>query len=186
MFGQPQPLRERAGGPHGGARPVHRVEPGEREPGLVPQEDQVGLDRQALLHHPPDVIDDPVERAVGQQQHLDPVQLARPPQRQQLALYLPQWHRAVHRILVQRIGVEVGDHGAGQHQPVVVRLVAVPVDQDDVAGLHYGLHDDLVRRRGAVGDEVGLPGAERLSRELLRLAQRPGGLEQRVEPAGRR
>ena len=27
------------------------MEPGEREPRLVPQEDQVGLDRQAFLHH---------------------------------------------------------------------------------------------------------------------------------------
>ena len=68
-----------------------------------------------------------------------------------------------------------------------MRLVAVPVDQDDVAGLDQRLHDDLVGGRGAVGDEVGLPRAERLGRELLRLAQRPGGLEQRVQAAaGRR
>ena len=176
-----------AGGPHGGARTVDRVEPGEGEPGLVPQEDQVGLDGQALLHHPLDVVDDPVEGAVGQQQHLDPVELARPAQRQQLALDLPQRHGAVHRVLVQAVGVQVRHHRAGQHQPVVVGLVAVPVDQDDVAGLDQGLHHDLVRGRGAVGDEVGLPRAEGLGRELLGLAQRPGRLEQRVEPAaGRR
>jgi hypothetical protein len=53
VLGQPQLLdAERPGGPHRGARPVDRMEPGEREPGLIPQEHQVGLDGQALLHHP--------------------------------------------------------------------------------------------------------------------------------------
>ena len=47
-------------------------------------------------------------------------------------------------------------------------------------------HDDLVGGRGAVGDEVGLPGAERLGRQVLRLAQRPGRLQQRVEAAAGR
>ena len=162
------------------------MEPGEGEPGLIPQEDEVGLDGQALLHHPAHVVDDPVERAVGQQQHLDPVQLARSPQGQQLALDLGERDGTVHGVLVQRIRLEVGHHRAGQHQPVVVGLVAVPVNQDDVAGLDDGLHDDLVGRRGAVGDEVGLPRAERLGRELLSLAEWPGRLEQRVETtAGR-
>ena len=185
-LGQPQLLGQRAGAPHGRPRPGDRVEPGEGEPGLVPQEDEVGLDGQALLHHPAHVVDDPVERAVGQQQHLDPVQLARPPQRQQLALDLGERDGAVHRVLVQRVRLQVGHHRAGQHQPVVVGLVAVPVDEDDVAGLDDGLHDDLVGRRGAVGDEVGLPRAERLGRELLSLAEWSGRLEQRVETtAGR-
>jgi hypothetical protein len=76
--------------------PVDRVEPGEGEPGLVPQEHQIRLDRQALLHDPVDVVDDPVERAVGQQEHPDPVQLARLAQRQQLALDLGERHGAVH------------------------------------------------------------------------------------------
>ena len=104
------------------------MEPGEGEPGLIPQEDEVGLDGQALLHHPAHVVDDPVERAVGQQQHLDPVQLARSPQRQQLALDLGERDSTVHGVLVQRIRLEVGHHRAGQHQPVVVGLVAVPVN----------------------------------------------------------
>ena len=46
---------------HRGARTIGRREAGEGEPGLVPQEDQVGLDGQALLHHPLGVIDDAVE-----------------------------------------------------------------------------------------------------------------------------
>jgi hypothetical protein len=186
VLGQAQPLGERAGGPHGGARPVDRVEPGEGEPGLVPQEDQVGLDGEALLHHPANVVDDPVERAVGQQQHLDPVQLAGPAQRQQLARGIGEGYGTVHGVLVQRVRVQVGHHGAGQHQPVVMGLVAVAVDQDDVPRLDQRLDDDLIGGRGAVGDEVGLPRAERLGRELLRLAQWPSGLEQRVKAAAGR
>jgi hypothetical protein len=163
------------------------MEPGEGEPGLVPQEDQVGLYRQAFLHHPLDVVDDPVEGAVGQQQHLDPVELARPPQREQLLLDLPQRHGTVHRVLVHRVGLQVGDHGPGQHQPVVMRLVTVPVHQHDVAGLDQGLHHDLVRGRRPVSDEVGLPGTERPGRELLGLPQRSGRFQQRVQAAaGRR
>ena len=104
-----------------------------------------------------------------------------------LRLDLPQRHAAVHRVRVEPVRVQVGHHGAGQHQPVVVRLVAVAVHQHDVPGLDQRLHDDLVGRRGAVGHEEGLPRAEGLGRQLLRLPQRAGGLEQRVQAAaGRR
>ncbi len=75
--------------------------------------------------------------------------------------------------------------GAHQHQPVVVRLVAVPIDQDDVARLQQGLDYDLVGGRGAVGDEEGALGPEGPRRHLLRLLQRAGGIEQGIEPAGR-
>ena len=88
---------------------------------------------------------------------------------------------------MQRIAVEVDHVRAGQHQPVMVRLVAVAVDQQDVAGLDQRLHHDLVGGRGAVGDEVGVLRAERARRQLLRLLDRPGRLQQRIEPArGRR
>ena len=50
-------------------------------------------------------------------------------------LDLAQRHGPVHRVLVQRIAVEIDDLRAGEHQPVVVGLVAVAVDQEDVAGL---------------------------------------------------
>ena len=43
----------------------------------------------------------------------------------------------------------------------MVRLVAVAIDDDDVAWLADRLDDDLVRGRGAVGAEVGPLGAER-------------------------
>jgi hypothetical protein len=81
------PFGRRAGRAHGGARAIDKVEAGEGEPRLVPQEDQVEPDGQAFAHHPPDVVDDAVERAVGQHQQLDPVQL---PGRQQLGLELAQ------------------------------------------------------------------------------------------------
>ena len=88
---------------------------------------------------------------------------------------------------MHRVGIQIGHHRAGQHQPVVMRLVAVPVHQHDVTRLHQRLDHDLVGGRGAVGDEVGPPRPERLRRQLLRLPQRPGGLEQRIKPAaGRR
>ncbi len=52
------------------------MEAGKRKPRLVPEEDQIRLDGQTLLHHAFDVVDDAVERAVGQRDHLDPVDFA--------------------------------------------------------------------------------------------------------------
>ena len=181
----PQPFGQRAGRAHSGTWTVDRVKAREGEPGLVPEKHQVRLDGQALLHHPLDVVHDAVERAVGQHQHLDPLQLADRAQGQQLGLDLAQRHTAVHRELMERVGVQVGHLGSGQHQPVMVGLVAVTVDQNDVAGGDEGLGDDLVRGRRAVGDEVRPAGTERLGGQLLRLPQRAGGFEQRVEPAAR-
>ena len=131
---------------HRGAGAQHRVEAGEREPGFVPQEHQVGLDRQALLHDPLHVVDDPVEGAVGQGDHLDPVELSGPPQVQQLGLDLAQRHRAVDGVVIERVGLQIDHVGAAQHHPVVVGLVAVAVQQHDVARSHQGLGDDLVGR----------------------------------------
>ena len=61
---------------HRRAAAVERVEAREAEPRLVPQEDQVGLDRQALLHDPRRVVHVPVERAVGEVDHPDAVERA--------------------------------------------------------------------------------------------------------------
>ena len=88
---------------------------------------------------------------------------------------------------MQRVAVEIDDVRARKHQPVMVRLVAVAVDQEDVAGLDQRLQHDLVGGRGAVGDEVGALRAEGARGQLLRLLDRAGRLQQRVEPArGRR
>src|SRR2546426_5060397 len=43
-----------------------RREPGESEPRLVPQEDQIRLDREQFLHHAARVVDVAVEGAVGE------------------------------------------------------------------------------------------------------------------------
>ena len=62
---------QRGGRAHRRAPAVERVEPRESEPGLVPQKDQVGFDRQALFHDPCRVVHVSVERAVGQIDDLD-------------------------------------------------------------------------------------------------------------------
>jgi len=179
-------LAQGFGAVHGGALAVGRREAGEAEPGLVPQEHQVGLEGEALLHHSLDVVDDAVEGAVGEQQHLHALELAGAPEGQQLPLDLLERHRAVHGEFRQRIGIEIDHLCAAQHQAVMVRLVAIAVDQHDVARPHQGLDDDLVAGRGAVGGEEGLARAERAGRQFLRLLDGAVGIEQGVEPAGGR
>src|SRR5206468_4585264 len=71
-------------------------------------------------------------------------------------------------------------------EPVVVRFVAVAVDQDDVAGPQERLVDDLVRRRGAVGDEEAPVAAEGAGRLVLRDLDVAGRLQQAVEATGGR
>ena len=147
-------LGQSGGAGHAGALAVDRVAAGEGEPGFVPQEHKVRLDRQAFEHDALDVVDDAVEGAVGQQHHANAVQRAGAAKAQQRFLDVAQRHRAVHREFIQRIGVQVGHLRAGQHQAVVVRLVAVPVHQHDVVGLDQRLHHDLVAGGRAVGGEV--------------------------------
>ena len=118
-------LAQLARGPHGGALAIGRLQPGEGEPGLVPEKYQVRLDRQILFHDPLDVVDDAVEGAVGEQQHLDPIELAGGAQHEQLALDLLERHGTVHGELVEGIGVQIDRFGPGQHQAVVVGFVAV-------------------------------------------------------------
>ncbi len=60
---------------HGGAHPVERCEAAVGIPGLVPEENDVRLDRQHLLHETLHVVDVAVEGAVGEQQHPHPVEL---------------------------------------------------------------------------------------------------------------
>jgi hypothetical protein len=60
------------------------VETREREPRLIPQEHQIGFDGQTLLHHALHVVHDAIEGTVGQRDHLDAVELAGTPERQQL------------------------------------------------------------------------------------------------------
>ena len=145
---------------HAGAAAVGRAEAGKGKPGFVPQKDQVRFDGKAFLHHAFDVVPDPVEGAVGEQQHAHPVELAGCLEFQQAVLDLPERHSAVHRVVVERVAVQIDDLRARQHHAVVMGFVAVAVHQHDVAGANDGLHHDLVAGRGAVGGKEGLLGAE--------------------------
>jgi len=90
-------------------------------------------------------------------------------------------HRAVEPVLAVERRVEVDRVRAGEHDSVVHALVAVTVEQQLLAGREQGLEDDLVRRRGAVGGEVGAARAERLRRLRLRLRDDAARLHQRIE-----
>ena len=183
IVGVAEALAQARGGAHAGAPAVGRVKRGEGEPGFVPEENHIRLDGEALFHHPLDVVHDAVESTVGEQHQLHPLELAGALQREQRTLDRFERHRAVHRVFVQRIGIEIDDVRARQHHAVVMRLVTVAVQQHDVARLDQGLHHDLVRGRGAVGDEESSLRAERAGGELLRALDRPDRLQQRVEPA---
>ena len=179
------PRLDRLGGAHRGARPEERRPAGEAEPGLVPEEDQVRLDGEAFLHHPAGVVDVAVEGAVGEVDHLRPVEPALGLEGEERLLDAGERHRAVHRVFRHREGVDVERLAAGQHQAVVVRLVAVAVEQHDVAGRDQRLVHHLVRGAGAVGDEEDVVGAEGARRHRLRLLDVAGRLQQAVEAAGR-
>jgi len=138
-------------GIHCRALAVGRPKPGKREPGLVPQKNQIRLDRQAFFHETFDIVDDAVEGAVGQKEHADAIKLSGCSQFQQSMFDFAQRDRPVHGVFVERIGIQVDDLSAGQDHAVMVRLVTVAVDEHDVTGAHQGLHDNLVAGRGAVG-----------------------------------
>ena len=156
------------------------------EPGLVPQEDSVGLDREAFLHDPAHIVDVPVEGAVGEVDHPDAVEPALVPKVEQRLLDRSERHGAVHRIFGHRIGVDIERLTACEHEPVVVRLVAIAVEDDDVARRDQRLVDHLVAGRSAVGDEEDVVGAERACGHVLGALDVAGRLEQAVEAAGRR
>ncbi len=91
---------------------------------------------------------------------------------------------AVHAVPLERIAVQVDGVGPAEHHAVVVALVAVAVDEHDVAGLHQRLHHDLVGGAGAIGCEVGALSPESAGGKLLGPLQRTGGLQQRIESTG--
>ena len=178
-----QPFTQGVGRVHCGALPVGRTEPGKAEPRLIPEKHQIRLDRQTLFHHPLDIINNAVKGAVGQKQHAHPVKLARGLELQKLVLDLAQRNGAIHRVFVERVAVEINHLRPGQHHSVMVRFVAVAIDQHDVAGPDQRLHHDLVAGRGAVGGKIGLLGTERPAGQLLCFLDRAVGFEQAVEPA---
>ena len=70
---------------------------------------------------------------------------------------------------------------AGHDDRVQDRLVAVAVDHHDVARRHGGMPDDLVRGRGAVGDEEQVVGVEDARGVALGGRHRAGVVEQLAE-----
>ncbi len=179
------PLLERRGRTQAGARTQDGREAREAEPGFVPQEQQVRLDGEAFLHHPPRVVHVAVERAVRQRQHLQPIEASLRLEIEQGLLDRAQRHGAVHRVFRHRKGFDVQRLASRQHHPVVVRLVAVAVRDHDVAGLGHRLVDHLVGRRRAVGHEEHVVGADRARKLLLRHFDVAGRLEHAVDAAGR-
>jgi hypothetical protein len=163
-----------------------RRQPRKSEPRFVPQEDQIGLDREALEHGAFDIGHVAIEGAVGQHQHPDAIQLALGFQLQQGLLDGLDGEAAVHRVLLQRKRIDVERLPAGDHETVMVRLMAIAVDQDDIARTDQRLLHDLVGGRGSVGDEERAIAPERASRQVLRHFDVAGGLEQAVESASRR
>ena len=127
-----------------------------------------------------------VEGAVGQRDRLDLVEPARRLQVEQRLLDVAQRHGAVHRVRDHREGFDVVGLRPGEHHPVVVRLVAVAIGDDDVAGFEQRLVDHLVGGRGAVGDEEHAVGAEGARGRVLRLLDVARRLEQAVQSTGRR
>ena len=180
-----QPGRDIGRRPHGGAGPQEGREAGKARPRLVPEEDQVGLDREAFLHDAAHVVHVPVEGAVGEIEELHPVEAAFGAQRQERALDGRERHGAIHRVFRHRERLDVDGLHARQHHAVMVRLVAVAVDKRDVAGRQEGLDHHLVGGRGAVGDEEDVIGPEGAGRHLLRALDVAGRLEKAVEAAGR-
>ena len=127
-----------------------------------------------------------VEGAVGEIEHLDAVEPAVSLGTQERLLDRLQRHRAVHRIFRHRERFDIERLCAGEHHSVVMRLVAVAVDDRDVARREQRLHRHLVRGRGAVGHEEDAIGAKRPCRLVLRLLDVAGRLQQAVEAAGGR
>ena len=73
-------------------------------------------------------------------------------------------------------GGQVARDGARHHDGVVDGLVAVAVEEDDLAGAQQRHQHRLVRRARAVRDEAGRGAAEDLGGEALRVDERRGAL----------
>ena len=69
-------------------------------------------------------------------------------------------------------------HGTGHDDRMQHRLVAITVDDDDVTRCDGRMPDDLVRSRGAVGDEKQVVGVEDARRVAFGSSHRAGVIEQ--------
>ncbi|MNL25417.1 hypothetical protein D3C87_1468980 [compost metagenome] len=85
-----------------------------------------------------------IERAVGQIQKLKPIEPSLGLQGQQRALDRCKRHGPVHRIFRHRKGFDIIGLRARQNHSVMMRLVAVAVDDGDIARSQQRLHGHLV------------------------------------------
>ena len=175
--------------PHAEPVAVDRVEPRVAVPGLVPVDavdrrvEQL-LDGARVVAEPVvgRVRDHAVDRTPVRLRPDQRVRLDRPPDRR--GPELVRRDRPDDAVAVAQRHVVVRDRPR-HREAVLDRLVAIAVAQRDLAGRHRRHEDDAVRRRRAVGHAVGAVGAEHARGVLLRLADRPGVVEQRPELADR-
>src|SRR4029077_11265707 len=85
----------------------------------------------------------------------------------------------------QRIGFDIERLPAAKDETVVMRLMAVTIDQKDVAGTNQPLHRDLVRSRSAIGPKEELLTTKGSSGFILGDLDVPSRLEERIQAAGR-
>ena len=126
-----------------------------------------------------------VEGAVGQVEHAHAIEPPLFAQTEQRFLDRLKRHRAVHRVLGKRERFDVKRLAADKHQSVVMRFVAIAVDDHDVAWSHQCLHNHLVACRSAVRHKEYVIRAERARGHLLCLLDVPGRLQKAVQPTGR-
>src|SRR4029453_4940595 len=152
-------------------------------PGFIPEEDDVRLDRQHFLHEALHVVNVTIKSAVSKQKHSHAIESSFGLQVEKRFLDCAQWHRAIHRILRQRISFDVERLPAAKDKTVMMRLMAVAINQNDVAGTNQRLHRDLVGSRSAVGakkEPLTTKGSSRFILGDLDVASR---LEERIHTA---
>ena len=57
--------------------------------------------------------------------------------------------------------------GASQHHPIVMRFMAIPINQNNIARFDQRLNDDFIGSRGSIGHEIGPVSTKGTSRKLL-------------------
>src|SRR4029077_2357510 len=154
-------------------------------PGFIPEEDDVRLDRQHFLHEALHAVNVTIKSAVSKQKHSHPIESSFGLQVEKRFLDRAQWHCAIHRILRQRISFDIERLSAAKDKTVVMRLMAVAIDQNDVAGANQRLHRDLIGSRSAIRAKEELLTTKSSRRFVLGDLDVPSRLEKRIQAARR-
>src|SRR4030095_6797471 len=152
-------------------------------PGFIPEEEDVRLDREHLLHEALHVVNVTIKSAVSKQKHSHAIESSFGLQVEKRFLDCAQWHCAIHRILGQRISFDIERLPAAKDKTVVMRLMAIGIDQNDVAGANQRLHRDLVGSRSAVGAKKEALTTKAPRRFVLGDLDVAGRLEERIQAA---